>query len=192
MGQSGKSSSTNSIPWKELLAFTGVVLAAYFGYLGIRSQIEIPIQATQTAEAKLTLAAQTVINAVGSVISTPGATQAQSSLQTGTPAYSVEPEQFIRNYYDLINNREYDKAWAMLSPGFQRRNAPDGFDGYKQFWDGIKSVEVQNVQITEWEGIDVLVSVTLKYTAKFGTETPDIPIFRLTPDITRSSWLFDR
>jgi hypothetical protein len=58
MGQSDKTSSTSAFPWKEFLAFLGVILAAYIGYLGIRSQIEIPIKATQTAEAKLTLIAQ--------------------------------------------------------------------------------------------------------------------------------------
>ena len=42
----------HSFPWKEFLAFLGVVVAAYIGFLGIRSQITIPIQATQTAEAK--------------------------------------------------------------------------------------------------------------------------------------------
>jgi hypothetical protein len=40
-------------PWKEILALLGVIVAAYIGYLGVRSQIEIPIQATQTAEARL-------------------------------------------------------------------------------------------------------------------------------------------
>lgn len=58
MGQNDKTSSVSTFPWKEFLAFLGVILAAYIGYLGIRSQIEIPIKATQTAEAKLTLIAQ--------------------------------------------------------------------------------------------------------------------------------------
>ena len=44
----------NAFPWKEFLGFLGVVLAAYIGYLGVHSQIVIPIQATQTAEARLT------------------------------------------------------------------------------------------------------------------------------------------
>ncbi len=54
MGQTEKSSSS-SFPWKEFFTFLGVIAAAYIGYLGIRSQIEIPLQATQTAEAKTTL-----------------------------------------------------------------------------------------------------------------------------------------
>lgn len=47
-----KDEKTNgrSVPWKEILAFLGVVLVAYIGYLGTRSQVEIPIQTTQTAE----------------------------------------------------------------------------------------------------------------------------------------------
>ena len=58
MGQSEKSSSS-AFPWKEFLGFLGVLLAAYIGYLGVRSQIEIPIHVTQTAESKLTALANT-------------------------------------------------------------------------------------------------------------------------------------
>ena len=54
MSQSDKTSSTGGFPWKEFLVLLGVLITAYFGYLGIRSQIEIPIHATQTAEARLT------------------------------------------------------------------------------------------------------------------------------------------
>ena len=54
MSRGHKSSRTSTIPWKELLAFLGVMLTAYITYLGMLSQTEIPIQATQTAEARLT------------------------------------------------------------------------------------------------------------------------------------------
>lgn len=40
-----------SFPWGILLGFLGTVLVAYLGYLGTRSQTELPIQATQTAAA---------------------------------------------------------------------------------------------------------------------------------------------
>lgn len=70
MRQSEKPQSTSTIPWKELLSFLGLVLVAYIGYLGVRSQAEIPIQATQTAEAKLTLAAQTNIASTSVALST--------------------------------------------------------------------------------------------------------------------------
>jgi hypothetical protein len=40
-----------SFPWGILLGFLGTVLVAYLGYLSTRSQIELPIRATQTAAA---------------------------------------------------------------------------------------------------------------------------------------------
>jgi hypothetical protein len=53
MGRNKKTTS-NEFPWKEILGFLGVVITAYVGYLGIRSQTEIPITATQTAESMST------------------------------------------------------------------------------------------------------------------------------------------
>jgi len=44
----------------SIIGVIGVLLTAYFGYLGIQTQIEAPIKVTQTAEAKLTLVAQTI------------------------------------------------------------------------------------------------------------------------------------
>ena len=49
MNQNNTASTQNSFPWKEIFGFFGMILAAYIGYLGARAQIEIPIQATQTA-----------------------------------------------------------------------------------------------------------------------------------------------
>lgn len=51
-------SPEKSFPWKEILTLLGVALTAYFGYLGIRASIEIPIRATQTAEQKATAISQ--------------------------------------------------------------------------------------------------------------------------------------
>ena len=62
MGNVEPKKSESNFPWKEVLTLLGVIIAAYIGYLGVRSQIEIPIQATQTAEAKLTLAALTAVS----------------------------------------------------------------------------------------------------------------------------------
>ena len=101
-----------------------------------------------------------------------------------------QPEEFIRNYYDLINRREYDKTWNMLTAGFQSRNAPDGLDGYKAFWDSIASVEIQSVEVKERQGVNVVVLVTIKYTAKYGTESTNTHQFVLTPDSKGESWLF--
>jgi hypothetical protein len=58
MSQNSKIPS-NTISWGPILTLVGVIITAYFGYLTIRYQIEYPITVTQTAEARLTLIAQT-------------------------------------------------------------------------------------------------------------------------------------
>ena len=64
---------TISMPfsWKELFPFLGVIIVAYFGYLGIRTQTETPIQATQTAEAKLVIESSPTIEQPMPVFLTP-------------------------------------------------------------------------------------------------------------------------
>jgi len=56
--QQNRNSEQGSFPMKETLTFIGVIITAYIGYLGIRSQTEIPIRATQTKEAKQTMSPQ--------------------------------------------------------------------------------------------------------------------------------------
>ena len=93
MGQRKQTSSTTSFPWKEFLTFLGAVLVAYFGYLGIRSQIEIPIKATQTAEARSTLVAQSTVQITPvTVTSTSVPVDTLSPAPPLTPIPSATPE----------------------------------------------------------------------------------------------------
>jgi len=89
MGQSDKSSSTSAFPWKEILAFLGVLLAAYIGYLSVISQIKIPIQATQTAEARLTEVSG-IFNMTQYAIA-PSVTLSSSPTNTETPTPTFTP-----------------------------------------------------------------------------------------------------
>lgn len=84
MSQSDKTSSTGGFPWKEILVFLGVLITAYFGYLGIRSQIEIPIHATQTAEARLTEIANISTISPLDIEKTAIASETQRAAQRGT------------------------------------------------------------------------------------------------------------
>lgn len=113
---------------------------------------------------------------------------------TPSPTYAATeaPEQFIRNYYALVINREYNKTWEMLTANFQSNRVPKGFNSYKEFWDTIASVEVQNVEVTNRLGINVEVSVDIKYTTKFGKESTDTHIFLLIPNVSGESWLFEK
>jgi len=95
MGQNDKSTS-NTFPWKEILGVLGVVLAAYIGYLGIRSQIEIPIQATQTAQA----------NNASDIVKLPTIAPSTTLIPTITPTANVGA------YNGLENDCIESKFWA--------------------------------------------------------------------------------
>ena len=96
MGRRKETPSTNPNPLKDFLPFFGIVLAAYIGYLGIRSQTEIPIRATQTAEAGLTLAAQSTAQPTPvEATLTPAPTEPllpTSPPSTYTPSMTATPE----------------------------------------------------------------------------------------------------
>jgi len=196
MSQNDKTSSTSVFPWKEFLAFLGVILAAYIGYLGIRSQIEIPIQATQTAEARLTLSAQTQILLIYTTTPTQDFfSNIPTSTSTLTPAPTeiilIDPEQFIREYYSAINNRQYDQTWEMLSVEFRKRNHPEGNTAYINFWNRIQYVEVEKFEIKERQGKNIIVSVLLKFTTTSGVVSEEQYTFKLIPNVVGDSWLID-
>ena len=76
---------TNSFPWKEIIGFLGVILAAYIGYLGALAQIEIPIQATQTAVSQIQTQAA-LSNTQAPIPSTP-----KNNTLLPTPTQSATP-----------------------------------------------------------------------------------------------------
>ncbi len=124
MSQSDKASSTGGFPWKEILVLLGVLITAYFGYLGIRSQIEIPIRATQTAEAKLTENANVLTMTPPATATTPppSATPTVIAGITSTPLANSGIE-FLNHYYSCINNAtqpsDLENCWNSLSPDLQ-------------------------------------------------------------------------
>ena len=54
MKQSGESPNSGGSTIGSLITVIGVILGAFIGYLGIRYSIDVPMQATQTAEIKQT------------------------------------------------------------------------------------------------------------------------------------------
>jgi hypothetical protein len=107
MGNKAKKTESN-FPWKELLTFLGIIIAAYIGYLGVRSQIEIPIQATQTAEAKLTF--------VSPITSTTSVLPEQSDTLTPPESASLSTPSTNKILFDTTH-----QEWGALY-GFGDRN----------------------------------------------------------------------
>jgi hypothetical protein len=107
---------------------------------------------------------------------------------TSTPSHSsqLDPEQFIRDYFRLLKNQEYDTTWSMLSSKFQSNHT---FGEYKSFWNTVNSVEILLVDVKSESDSQVFVYVEAHYYYKSGVVTTAHTTYKLVK--SGSSWLFD-
>ncbi len=98
----------NLMMYQIILGFAGTILVAYFGYLGIKTQVETPIRATQTAEAKLTEFAPKV-NLDATAMITP-------AVNASPPAHEIFVETFSKgSQYWELGTKDDDSKTASLS-----------------------------------------------------------------------------
>ncbi|MBD2188596.1 serine/threonine protein kinase [Pseudanabaena sp. FACHB-723] len=83
--------------------------------------------------------------------------------KTATPAPAKpSPQQAIRAYYGLINDRQFQTAWQNLTPKFQR----DGANGYQTFtdwWQSVDKVDVRGFRVVEIKDDVAVIDVDLTY-----------------------------
>lgn len=182
--------SNRSFPWKEVLTFLGVVIAAYLSYLGVRSTIEIPIQATQTAEARQTAGARLYGLTPSGEDVTPTVETITTPQFTETPSGYADPEIFIQDYFVLLNQQRYEEAWSKLSNEFQANRGPGGFDEYVAFWETVEEIEVIRMEITSQNEAEALLYVEVNYHYKEGYTTTGHTNYKLVKDALSESWLF--
>lgn len=122
-----------------------------------------------------------------------------SPTKTGqvTPAIAGSPQEFIRSYYELINQHQYNTAFDMLSVNFKDRFHccnPDGsyqIEPYIDWWDSIKKVTVLSISTNPSSDQTVQVTVTLRYLKKNGDTIQSTHTFDLVFDRSQESWLID-
>jgi LasA protease len=106
---------------------------------------------------------------------------------------SRTPQDFIINYFNNINSRNYALTWTLLSVRFQDNlngSAQDGYQLYVDFWDSVDRATVSDV--TQTCQADVCaVNVTLRLDYKNGQFDTSIYPYTLTFDHVRNTWLFD-
>jgi hypothetical protein len=110
---------------------------------------------------------------------------------------SVSPLQAVRDYYVLINQREYNIAWSMLSNHFKDKFnccTPEGyydFKEYKRWWDSVAWVDVGEIKIIKQNGNTAVVFAQLSYLMKNGSRIVDYrPYIWLVFEPTTNIWLF--
>jgi hypothetical protein len=109
---------------------------------------------------------------------------------------SILPEEFIRDYYYLINSSQYQIAWNYLSPGFKSNKniMKKGYISYVEHWQKYERVSVNQVNLIQKSKYSALVDIDLQYykenTGKqFAVERIRYPLIW---DKKNSSWLIEK
>ncbi|WP_408648833.1 serine/threonine protein kinase [Tumidithrix elongata] len=106
-----------------------------------------------------------------------------------TAVASISPEQGVRDYYGLINERKYDLAWKRLSPQFQV-NTAKGNDSFLDWWKQIDKVSIDKVRVVKQTSNSAIVDADLAYYKKSGGVFPETLRITMTWDETSSTWIF--
>ncbi len=89
---------------------------------------------------------------------TPTPTPSPSSTEQAKPS----PEQFVRDYYSLVNARQLSAAWQKLTPRF-RRDQANGVDGFTNWWKSVDQVSVDGTQLVTMTGNSAVLEIKLTY-----------------------------
>ncbi|NPV84865.1 MAG: hypothetical protein HPY45_02495 [Anaerolineae bacterium] len=203
-----------SLPWKYiLLPVLLVIVIAALLYVLVVPRKPAPSQTTQidllytygaeTVIVGLThtsLAQPTLTSTSAFAVKAPFDTLSLSPIPDKTatftpfPPYEYpNPEQFVYEYYDALNKRDYEKAWSMLSIHFQRNccevGGNDPFIVYKSWWSRVEKVEVLSAYLQEYNANPARLNVALRYTYKDGKVTESLNIFWLIADSSRRTLL---
>jgi serine/threonine-protein kinase len=92
---------------------------------------------------------------------TPKATPSKTPTATPSPT-KPSPEQAIRDYYSLINDRQFQNAWQNLTPKFQRDRA-GGYKTFTDWWQTVSQVSVNGVRLVESKENSAIIDIDLTY-----------------------------
>ena len=84
---------------------------------------------------------------------------------TPTPTKSPvrpSPENAIRDYYSLINERQFQSAWRNLTPKFQRDRA-SGYNTFTDWWSTVDKVSINGARLVESKENSAIVDIDLTY-----------------------------
>lgn len=106
------------------------------------------------------------------------------------------PEQFIRDYYQAVNDGDYAQSWKMLSTEFQETCCQvagnDPFVIYTHFWDSVEKVEVVSSYLQDWDANPAILYVTLHYQHSRGDSFDEFHIFNVIADPAGKNLLIDQ
>lgn len=120
------------------------------------------------------------------ISSTPSARELAIS---STPSQPL-PEQAVRDYYAMINSRDYLIAWNNLSTQFQKTKADGSYSKYVDWWSQVERVEVEEITTLSTISNMAIVNAQLKYYMKKGNTVAYQQEIKLLWDGVKYNWIF--
>jgi serine/threonine-protein kinase len=115
--------------------------------------------------------------------------------EAGSPPSQVSskpsPEIAVRDYYTMINSRNYQTGWNKLSAKFKREYSENSYSSYAGWWEKVERVDIREVTLVEPGGDSAVVDAAIAYRMKDGRVVPDSIRIQLVWDARTGSWLFD-
>jgi hypothetical protein len=174
-----------------------------------RKTVTAQAGATHIIERKATLAAQTTTATEKRQTATAQARTAATAVaiktvmaasmlnKSATEQFQViTPDNFIRNYYNAINQRQYQFAFSLLSTSFKEnyhcceKNGSYKYDEYVNWWNSVKEVEIQKVEIQKLNSSRATVYTVLRFYYRDDRIVDDQHLFQLISD-EKVGWLID-
>ena len=138
-----------------------------FASLNVKDQVQrvtgsdLPENPTPTP----TVTSTPTIKPTPTVSATPTPTVTSTPTVTPTPTKTIvkpSPDQSVRDYYNLINDRQFQNAWQNLTPTFQNDKAA-GYDSFTGFWRTVDKVSVNNSRIVAIKENNAIVDIDITY-----------------------------
>jgi len=98
------------------------------------------------------------------VSTSPSATPTPTPTPTVTPSQKAKPspEQFVKSYYSLVNDRQFQNAWKNLTPKFQSDRA-GGYSTFTDWWRTIDKVSINGSRLVEVKENSAIIDIDLTY-----------------------------
>ena len=122
------------------------------------------------------------------------ATQILTPMVTHTPS-TRHPVDTVAVYWTLVNNRDYQTAWSMLSEGFRERKHNSNYADYQNTYQEMSlcGVEAIDIQTIEQHDLSAMVSAHMSYLtgSSCDNQRDFVFIFRLARETPVSAWEID-
>ena len=112
------------------------------------------------------------------------------SVSSPEPSISRPPaDDFVRNHYTALNNRQYDQTWSNLSSRF--KSISKDFSNYQEWWDSVAEIRIGNVELISQNSDRAVVDAQLWYEMNNGRVAEDKKTrISLMWSDEANSWLF--